>query len=173
MRVILIGFMGAGKTTVGKKLSESLGLCFVDLDERIENETKKKIKDIFAEDGEESFRKIETENLRKVLESQDDFVLSTGGGIVTREENKLLLSHEKNIIYLKAALDTLFLRLKEDENRPLLQAEDRREKMRELFEKRKEKYEAFAGFSIETDGKSISTIVEQCSSFIFSPDRKE
>lgn len=166
MRIILIGFMGAGKTTVGKKLATSLGLSFLDLDQFLEAETGRRIKDIFKEDGEEMFRSIETKMLRRALSTKSDIVLATGGGIITKEENKRLLEKEEKIFYLKADYNTLYHRLLKDTSRPLLLAEDREAKIKSLLELRLPKYENLAKYTVETDGKAVDEIVAECMSFL-------
>ena len=89
--IVLMGFMGAGKTTVGKRLAKALSCEFIDTDERIEKEQGRKISDIFAEDGEQAFRDMETDLLKRLQDSKDAFVLSIGGGMPVREENRALL----------------------------------------------------------------------------------
>lgn len=166
MKVILIGFMGSGKTSVGTALSKKLSLPLIDLDLFLEEKTGRKIKDIFKEDGEAAFRSFETASLKEVLETEKDFVLSTGGGVVVREENGLLLEKEPLVIYLKASPDTILKRLQTDEERPLLFGSDKKERIRTLLADRLSAYTSFSKFQIETDGKTVEEIAEECISYL-------
>src|SRR5699024_10701722 len=103
MRVILIGFMGVGKTSVGKRLAKKLNFDFIDTDYEIELVEKKSISKIFEQDGEKYFRKLEN-NLLKDLVKNDNIVISTGGGIITTKENFDILKHEKNVIFLDGSI---------------------------------------------------------------------
>ena len=98
--IVLMGFMGAGKTTIGKKLAKALECEFIDTDEWIEKEQGRKISDIFAEDGEVAFRDMEKDLLKRLQNSEDRFVLSIGGGMPVREENRALLRNLGTVVYL-------------------------------------------------------------------------
>ena len=122
MRIVLLGYMGSGKTTVGTTLAKVLGIDFVDLDTYIEIEDRQSIAEIFNTKGEIYFRKKEQEYLKQILSSDGDFVLSTGGGTPCYGKNmETILKGTKNVFYLKTALDELINRLsKEKEHRPLI-----------------------------------------------------
>ena len=124
MMITLTGFMGGGKTTVGRLLADSLGCPFMDLDDLIVKKAGKSIPDIFAQDGEPAFRQLEAQVLRKTVEkyAESTVVLALGGGAVLAPASAALL-HEKTVcIYLRATLDTLLSRLAgETSGRPLLQ----------------------------------------------------
>ena len=124
MMVTLTGFMGSGKTTVGKVLADFLGCPFMDLDDLIVKKAGKSIPDIFAQDGEEAFRQLEAKILRQQVEkyAESTVVLALGGGAILAPASASLL-HEKTVcIYLRATLDTLLARLEgETSGRPLLQ----------------------------------------------------
>ena len=116
--VILTGMMGSGKTTVGKELATILNYNFVDLDEIIENKYGK-ITDIFSQKGEKYFREIETQELKN-FENQSNFVLSTGGGVILKDENIKILKDLGQVFYLSAKSETIYNRIKNQKHRPLL-----------------------------------------------------
>lgn len=157
--IILIGFMGCGKTTVGLKLSYRLRRTVVDTDKEIEREEKRAISDIFATDGEEYFRDRETACLRKMSGSIRNQIISVGGGLPLREENRQLL-HELGIVfYLRARPETIYERVKHDTTRPLLQGENPQEKIRTLLAKRDGAYTEAADVIIDVDDKEFEQIL--------------
>ena len=117
--IILIGMMGAGKTTIGKSLANHLDKTFIDSDHEIQKRTGVKIPIIFEIEGEAGFRKRETDMLRELLKI-DNIVLATGGGIIINEENRKLIKEKGTIIYLRATVNDLLHRTRHDKNRPLL-----------------------------------------------------
>ena len=160
-RIVLMGFMGAGKTTIGKSLAEAAGIEFVDTDERIEKEQGRKISDIFAEDGEPVFREMETELLKRLVESKDEFVLSIGGGMPVREENRRLLREIGTVVYLKTSKEEIIRRVSGDTARPLLQGGALEEKVNALMNARAHIYEEVAHKEVITDGCEVSSLVEK------------
>ena len=122
IKVVFTGFMGAGKTSIGRRLADDMKIPFVDLDERIVQIAGCPISEIFSKDGEETFRRMEHDVLKVVLEAPGSEVISLGGGVLTQEENRKLLSESKAlVIYLQADADTIWERVKDDTTRPLLQ----------------------------------------------------
>ena len=160
-RIVLMGFMGAGKTTIGKSLAEAAGIAFVDTDERIENEQGRKISEIFAEDGETAFRDMETDLLKRLVESKEEFVLSIGGGMPVREENRRLLREIGTVIYLKTSKEEIIRRVSGDTARPLLQGGALEEKVTALMNAREHIYEETAHREVVTDGSDVSGLVEK------------
>jgi shikimate kinase len=152
--LILIGFMGTGKTTVGMRVARSLGFRFVDTDKLVVKEAGKPITQIFAEEGEESFRAMETEALRRCA-AEGGQVISTGGGIVTRPENRELLREIGYVIWLRAAPETIYERVRRNRNRPLLQTPDPLATIRELLAARASLYEGCADLAVSTDHLSM------------------
>jgi len=138
MRIFLVGMMGSGKSTIGKRVSEVLDLQFIDMDEEIERREGRRVRRIFEEDGEEYFRLKEKELLRELVE-RDNVVVATGGGVVIDPENRELLKKEKTL-FLYAPPEVLMERVT-TENRPLLR--EGKERIREIWEKRKQFYAEF------------------------------
>lgn len=139
--IALIGMPGCGKTTIGRALQERTGRVLFDTDEMVERMAGRKIPDIFAEDGEEAFRRLETEALREAG-GESGCIIATGGGCVTRERNYPLLHRNSTIVWLRRDL-----RLLSKDGRPLSQAIP----VEKLYEQRKERYAEFADFAIEND----------------------
>ncbi len=162
--IILIGFMGAGKTSVGRKLAGDLQLTFVDTDERIEAQQKKKISDIFAQDGEAFFRDLETDMLRQLKKEAQRLVISVGGGLPVRPGNRELLRELGTVVYLKAEADTLVGRLRGSTTRPKLAGGDLRERIVTLMREREACYLEAAQLLITTDQKSIRNIIKEIES---------
>jgi shikimate kinase len=142
MKIILLGYMASGKTTIGKEVSNSLSMNFIDLDAYISQQEKRSISDIFKFKGEIYFRRIENIYLKELLNSKDNFLLSLGGGTPCYSNNMELIQNSKaKTIYIKASIPTLVARLiKEKSTRPLI-ADIENEKITEfvakhLFERR-------------------------------------
>lgn len=156
--IILVGFMGTGKSVVGKKLAIKLKRDFVELDNMIELKEKMPIKDIFEKKGEPYFRQIEKEAVKEAS-SRKDIVISAGGGAIIDEENLKALKNSGTIICLKASPETILKRTKDLKTRPLLNVPDPRKQIEELLKKR-EPYYNKTDFSIETDNLSIDEVVK-------------
>ena len=160
--LILEGFMGSGKSTVSQILANKLELELMDTDKAIERAEDRSISDIFNEDGEETFREMETELMDMIVSDHlSQMVISLGGGLPLREENRELLKKAGRVIYLRTAPETVYERIKDDNTRPLLNCEDPLSKIKELIQSRKEKYEAAADIIIDTDGKNPDQIADE------------
>lgn len=159
--VILIGFMGCGKTTVGVRLSYRLRRAVLDTDKEIEREEQRTISDIFAADGEAYFRDRETVCLRKLIGSANNQIISVGGGLPMREENRALLHELGQVFYLRAKGETIYERVKDDTTRPLLRGADPLSKIRTLLEERDPCYQAAADVVVDVDGKSFEQIIKE------------
>lgn len=146
MKVVFTGFMGAGKSTIGRMTAQEMNLPFIDLDEEIVRVAGCPITEIFARDGEEVFRRMERDILKEVLQRAGSAVISLGGGVLMSEENRNILSQANTmVIYLKVDADTIWSRVKGDQSRPLLQADDpdtAYKKMCARLASREEAYEA-------------------------------
>jgi shikimate dehydrogenase len=150
--IILEGFMGCGKTTVSEILADKLGIELIDTDEVIVDTEKRSVNDIFANEGEQYFRDLETELLRTIVEDHwRETVISLGGGLPLREENRELLRRAGKVVYLRTSPETVFARIKDDTTRPLLQAGDSLVRIKELQDERREIYEQAADIIIDTD----------------------
>ncbi|MCW8195338.1 shikimate kinase [Proteobacteria bacterium 005FR1] len=153
--------MGAGKSTIGRSLAALLSCDFMDTDQVIEQRTGADIPWIFDVEGEAGFRDREAAVLKDSL-NHSNLVLATGGGIVTREENrKLLKAHSGPIIYLTADIEQLVERTARDKKRPLLQVDDPRRRIIELFEARDPLYRELATLVIKTDRRAPKLVAEE------------
>ena len=158
--IILIGLMGAGKTTVGRMLAKHYGMRFIDSDHEIERRTGVKIPLIFELEGEEGFRNRETAVLTQLCQ-MDNVVLATGGGAVLRAENRELLERSGTVVYLRAQVRDLYHRTRHDKNRPLLQTADPQAKLRELFGQRDPIYRQLANIIMDTGDQNIHGLVRR------------
>lgn len=159
--IILIGFMGSGKTSVGNKLARALHLQFQDTDQLLEAEFGCKISEFFEKEGEAEFRNRETALLQRLKGEVKNTVLATGGGMPLRPENAELLKQIGIVVYLKASKETTLKRLQGDTTRPLLAGGDVEEKVNNLLEKRIPMYTAAADITVLTDGKSFYEIINE------------
>lgn len=157
--IFLVGLMGAGKTTVGKQLAKRLGKVFYDSDHEIESRTGVNIPVIFELEGETGFRKRETAAIED-LARMKDIVLATGGGAILSKQNRENLSQNGLVIYLRAHVDELWHRTRNDKNRPLLQTDDPRAKLEKLFSERDPLYREIADIIVDTGEQSVGSIVQ-------------
>lgn len=155
--IVLVGLMGAGKTSVGKALAKRLHKTFVDTDHEIERVTGVGIPLIFEIEGEDGFRARETRLLAQLLE-QTNMVLATGGGIVKAEENRRLLHGSGTVVYLRASVEDLWTRTRHDRNRPLLQTPDPRARLAELYAERDPLYRDVADLIVDTGQQSVGSL---------------
>lgn len=159
--VILMGFMGSGKSTVGRALAKRLKYAFVDTDAYIEEKANMSISDIFSDRGEDCFRQMETEAIRELMKENRHTVFATGGGMPLRKENADLLNLLGETVYLQASAGEVYERLKGDTKRPLLQSEDPMKRIVELMGERQMLYEAAAAYHICVDAKTVDVIVDE------------
>ena len=157
--IVLTGFMGTGKTEVGRELAQLKGLKLIDVDTEIERSEKMSINDIFKQFGEEKFREIETEMIEKVSR-EENVIISTGGGAVLKQRNMDALKKTGLVICLMATPETILQRTGNSDVRPLLQVEKPLEKINELLEFRRPYYEQ-ANIIINTEEKSPLRIAEE------------
>lgn len=156
--IILIGFMGCGKSSIGRFMARN-GYRLVDTDSVIEKDAGRTIKEIFADEGEEYFRRKETDILMELIQREDDnLVVAVGGGLPMHARNRALIHKLGVVVYLRAKVDTLAWRLRNDTVRPLLQTGNPRQKIAELMEKRSSTYEGTADVIIDTDGCSYEKV---------------
>ncbi len=152
--LILIGPMGAGKTSIGRRLAERFGLRFIDLDRDIEVETGRKISEIFATEGEAAFRRHERERLAACLQDRDTLI-ATGGGAVLDPENRIGMRAHGFVVHLHVGIDEQLARLARDRTRPLLAAADRGDVLRRLAAERGPLYAEIADLRFEPTGLNL------------------
>lgn len=158
--ILLIGFMGAGKSTVSTYLSRMLALEVMEMDAYIQRKEGKTIPEIFAAYGEEYFRNCESNTLIE-LQERKQMVVSCGGGVPLREKNAALLKKSGYVVWLTAAPEEILERVKDSTERPLLNGNMNLPFIQNLMESRREKYEAVADICIDTTGKDIHSICEE------------
>ncbi len=159
--IILIGYMGSGKSTVGRKAARAVEYTFLDTDALIEQEEGMSIAKLFEEKGEAYFREKETETIKKLIAGPKGNIIATGGGLPMREGNAELLKELGTVIYLKAETKTLLGRLSGDSARPLLKNGDLKEKIETMLAVRGPVYEACADLILQTDNMSFYEIICQ------------
>ena len=155
--IFLIGFMGAGKSTIAKCLQNEFDMELIEMDEQIVKEQGMSINDIFAEKGETAFRDIESELVRDIAK-QKNKIVSCGGGVVVRPENVANMKSSGKIIFLTATPETILERVKGGKDRPLLNGHMNVEYIEQMMAKRMDLYEAAADYKIATDGKTRGEI---------------
>ena len=158
--VCLVGPMGAGKSTIGRQLSNVLKKEFKDSDHEIVARTGASIPLIFEIEGEEGFRKRESAMIDE-LTAMQNLVIATGGGAVLNEDNRRWLKERGVVIYLYASVEQLYERTRRDRNRPLLQTEDPKAKLEELMSARDPVYREVADMVVHTDDRSIKSVVKE------------
>jgi len=159
MNIVLVGFMGTGKTSVGKLLAQKTGMKYISTDEVIEDKERRSINDIFKKNGETYFRRIEKEVVKKVSEL-DRFIIDAGGGVVLDEENVCNLKQNGKIICLEAGVDAILERTKRYRYRPLLNVDNPGAKVEELLKARAPFY-AKADVSIDTTALTVEQVAEK------------
>ena len=163
--IFLVGFMGVGKSTIAKELKKILDMNLVEMDARIVHEQGMSINEIFEKYGENYFRDIES---KLVLDIGDEgnTIVSCGGGVVLRPENVEHMRQSGKVVYLTATPESIFERVKNGNERPILNGNMNVDYIKGLMEKRKPFYEAAADIMIETDNKSIEKICQEIQSKI-------
>lgn len=162
--LILTGFMGSGKSSVGRVLAKSLSCPFIDLDSEIVAASGRTINDIFLKDGEQAFRRLETLRLEQVLQGGLS-VIATGGGVVIAAENRTLMRAHGIVINLAVSLPQVLQRLDGATDRPLFGGSDDANRVKSLMDDRKQFY-ADADIRIDTDGKSVEDVAAEILSFV-------
>jgi shikimate kinase len=158
--IFFIGLMGAGKTTIGKILAKQLGKQFYDTDHEIEKRTGVKVAVIFELEGEAGFRKRETAIIEE-LTQLNNIVMATGGGAVILDTNRQLLKTHGTVIYLRAQVNELWYRMRNDKHRPLLQNVDIRAKLEQLYAERNPLYTQTATHIVDTGNQPVAAILSQ------------
>ena len=162
--IVLVGFMGTGKSTVGRVIAQKLGFHFIDTDDVIEQTSKAKISDIFAEHGEDYFRDLESQAVKSVALMKNQ-VVATGGGVVLRSSNIDLLRTVGPIFCLNATPKAIWERVRSSRSRPLLRGPEPLKKIEMLLDKRAPYY-ALADHQIETTGVAVDRVADEIISYI-------
>ena len=165
MKIFLVGPMGSGKSKIGKLLSSQLNLNLIDIDREIEAKFEKTIVDIFATEGEQSFRKKEIDFLTEVNEIEDA-VVSTGGGIIEASANRDILIKEEYVVFLNASVESQFQATKDKTKRPLLNNENPKQVLESLYEHRLELYKSVSNLELSPDLLSNEDIVKEIINFL-------
>ena len=158
--IFFVGLMGAGKTTIGKLLAKKLKKTFYDTDHEIEKKLGVKVSVIFELEGEEGFRKRETQMIDE-LTNKKDIILATGGGAVLSEENRRLLKERGKVIYLNAKPQHLAKRMAFDKDRPLLQQGNMLDTLNNLYKERHRLYLGVSSFVVDTGQQKTQTIINK------------
>ncbi len=159
-RCALVGMPGSGKSTVGRQLARRLGLPFIDMDHLLEQRLGCSISDYFAQHGEQAFRDHETALLEELATEPGALILSTGGGVVLRPENRAALRRGfRHVMYLRASPEEIYKRVRHSQTRPLLQVADPQERLRELHHVRDPLYREAANYVIETGRPTVNTLM--------------
>jgi shikimate kinase len=153
MVVVLVGFMGAGKTTVGRILADRLGLPFVDSDVLIEQREGRAIRDIFSTEGEPWFRQLEYDTVAGLVRGPET-VVALGGGAVEHPRSQVVLRHHASVVYLRVSYDEAMSRVRTDEFRPMLARPD----LAEVYQRRLTVYEDVSVLTVDTDGRPSDAI---------------
>ena len=161
MRIFIVGPMASGKSTLGKKLAQALEIDFLDTDDEVERRAGAEISWIFEVEGEEGFRERESKALQKSVE-KDNVVISTGGGIVTIEENRDLMIAKGKVVYLKTPIEIQLKRTENDKKRPLLSQGNKEQTLRVLKEERDPQYKEIADITINHDQqKNRNAVIDE------------
>ena len=157
--IVLVGPMGAGKSTIGRLLATELGLPFFDSDREIEGRSGASIPWIFDVEGEEGFRRRETQTIAELLQDEGPIVLATGGGAIMRAENRRAISENSTVIYLHTTIEQQLQRTAKDKNRPLLQNDNPKAVLENLFAVRDPLYRDTADLIVTTDRQPPKNVV--------------
>ena len=158
--IVLIGFMGAGKSTIADMMHEAFFMEVIEMDQVIVDQQGMSIPEIFEKYGEEYFRDLET-NLLIDMQARQNVIISCGGGVALRERNVKEMKRNGKVVFLTASPETILERVKDDDDRPLLNGHKNVEYISRMMETRRPKYEAAADFIISTDGKSSYDICRE------------
>ena len=158
MHFSLIGLPGSGKSTIGRHLAKAWKLRFVDSDQVIEQRIGSSIKDFFAQHGEAAFRDVEANVLAELLQEKTVSVLSTGGGAILRQENRIALHNHSTVFYLQALPEDIARRLRNDTTRPLMQGDDPLQRLRDLLQVREPLYRETAHYVVDTARQNTAQV---------------
>jgi len=161
INIALIGFMGSGKTTVGRLLAIKLGMKFIDLDEVIKDRLGMEITEIFSNYGESYFRDVESQVVKEVFTGVDNSVIACGGGVVLRDDNVRIINQNSVVVYLRISPYEAYSRLLSCRDRPLLNVSNRLEVINQLMRVREPLYLRTAHIVVDVDGRTPEDVVEE------------
>ncbi len=156
-KIVLVGPMGAGKTSLGKRLATRLKWRFYDTDHAVIRNTGVDISLIFDREGEEGFRRREHQALKEILSAPEDAVVACGGGIIILPENRSLIMAQALVVFIDISVERQLQRIVSDKNRPLAHAPDRRERLQQLRDERLGLYEGIADIRLDTDSNHFNS----------------
>ena len=159
--IVIIGFMGSGKTRVGKRLAQEYGLPFIDVDRVVTKKMNMSVSEIFQRFGEPFYRALETVVIKELVNDKERKVISLGAGLPVQEQNQKYLKDLGTVIYLKGSLETLKKRLESGNNDPLLEGDDKEDKIKKLLKQRDPIYAQFADIEVVTGVKSFDDLIEE------------
>ncbi len=162
--IVIIGFMGSGKTRVGKKLSQDLGIPFVDVDKVVTGKMNMSMKEIFQRFGEPFYRALETVEIKDLAQDPEQKVISVGSGVPLLEQNQKYLKEMGTVVYIKGSYETLRKRLESSGNYPISDEEDQEEqeeKLRKMIRQRDQVYEKFKDVEVVTGVKSFEGLIKE------------
>lgn len=159
--IVIIGFMGSGKTRVGKRLAQDYGLPFIEVDRVVTKKMNLSISEIYQRFGEPYYRALETLVVKELIHDKERKVISLGSGLPVQEQNQKYLKDLGTIVYLKGSLETLKKRLEGGSNDPLLEGDDKEEKIKKLLKQRDPVYAKFADIEVITGVKPFEALIEE------------
>lgn len=169
--IVIIGFMGSGKTRVGKRLAKDLNLPFIDVDRIITKKFNMSVKEVFERFGEPFYRALETLAIKSLIEDKERKVLSLGAGLPIQEQNQKYLKELGTVVYLKGSYSVLKKRL-EGSNNPLIEGSDQEDKIKKLLKQRDPVYARFADIQVETGVKPFEGLIEEIEEKLASYTKK-
>lgn len=156
-KIYLVGFMGSGKSAIGRRLSFKLKLPYYDMDKEIVRQQGMSIPEIFEKYGEAYFRQLETDFLKNFRD--EECIISTGGGVAMNEENRKIMRRTGLVFFLDATFEDIYVRIRFDKNRPIVQRSTK-EELQELYHSRRKYYRQAAHIQVKTENRSLRNIVE-------------
>lgn len=159
--IVIIGFMGSGKTRVGKRLAKDFDLPFIDIDRVVTRKMNLSVKDIFDKFGEPFYRALETTVIKELIKDQEQKVISLGSGLPMQEQNEKYIKQLGTVVYLKGSYETLKERLENSKSNPLINGDNKADKIKKLLKQRDPVYAKFADIEMITGDKPFEELISQ------------
>ena len=170
--IVIIGFMGSGKTRVGKRLAKDFNLPFVDVDRVVSKKMNLTMKEIFDRFGEPFYRALETTVIKALIDDPEQKIISLGSGLPMQEQNEKYLKELGTVVYLKGSLTTLKKRLADSKKDPMLDGEDRDDKIKKLLKQRDPVYQKFADIQVTTGEVPFEELIKEIEEKLASYEKK-